>query len=72
MTNPVSVSTPVFRLVVNGQPHDVACSPQMNLMDVLRDDLHLIGTKDGCATGHCGSCTVIKDGKAERACLVLA
>src|SRR5260221_7430564 len=40
-------------------------------MNVLRDDLRLTGVKDGCATGHCGSCMVIKDGEAVRACLVL-
>jgi selenium-dependent xanthine dehydrogenase len=60
-----------YTLTVNGQPREVSASPQNNLMDVLRDDLHLTGTKDGCATGHCGSCMVIQDGKAVRSCLVL-
>ena len=60
-----------FRMTVNGVAREVTCSPTDNLMDVLRDHLHLTGTKDGCATGHCGSCMVIKDGKAERSCLVL-
>ena len=59
-----------FHLTVNDRPHQVACSPQKNLMDVIRDDLRLTGTKDGCSTGHCGSCMVIQDGKAVRACLV--
>jgi xanthine dehydrogenase molybdenum-binding subunit len=39
-------------------------------MDVIRDELHLTGTKDGCGTGHCGSCMVIKDGEAVRSCIV--
>ncbi len=60
-----------YHLTVNGQPRQVAAEPQTNLMDVLRDDLHLTGVKDGCATGHCGSCMVIQDGKAARSCLVL-
>ncbi|NJM41847.1 MAG: molybdopterin-dependent oxidoreductase, partial [Anaerolineae bacterium] len=60
----------IFNLTVNDKPRTVACSPQKNLMDVIRDDLRLTGTKDGCSTGHCGSCMVIQDGKAIRACLV--
>jgi xanthine dehydrogenase molybdenum-binding subunit len=60
----------VFNLSVNNTACQVSCSPQKNLMDVIRDDLRLTGTKDGCSTGHCGSCMVIQDGKAVRACLV--
>jgi selenium-dependent xanthine dehydrogenase len=60
-----------YTLTVNGQPRQVTAAPQSLLMDVLRDDLRLTGVKDGCATGHCGSCMVIKDGEAVRACLVL-
>ncbi|MFN0111184.1 MAG: molybdopterin-dependent oxidoreductase [Blastocatellia bacterium] len=59
-----------FTLTVNGQQHSVSVTPQTNLMDVLRDELHLTGTKDGCATGHCGSCMVISNGEAVRSCLV--
>ena len=59
-----------FTLTVNGKQHQVCADPKTNLMDVLRDDLRLTGTKDGCATGHCGSCMVIRDGEAVRACLV--
>ncbi|MDQ3249743.1 MAG: molybdopterin-dependent oxidoreductase, partial [Chloroflexota bacterium] len=61
----------IFSLTVNNQLRQVTASPKANLMDVLRDTLHLTSVKDGCNTGHCGSCMVIKDGKAERACLVL-
>jgi xanthine dehydrogenase molybdenum-binding subunit len=59
-----------YTLIVNGQRHQVAATPQTYLMDVLRDQLRLTGVKDGCGTGHCGSCMVIKDGEAVRACLV--
>lgn len=59
-----------FSLTVNGQPHQVQAAPSAMLMDVLRDQLRLTGVKDGCATGHCGSCMVIKDGEAVRSCLV--
>ena len=60
-----------YTLVVNGQARQVMAAPQALLMNVLRDDLRLTGVKDGCATGHCGTCMVIKDGEAVRSCLVL-
>ena len=59
-----------FTLTVNGTPRQVTASPKTLLMDVLRDQLRLTGTKDGCATGHCGTCMIIQDGKAVRSCLV--
>src|SRR5215207_4404318 len=59
-----------YTLTVNGTQHQVSVSPQTNLMDVLRDELRLTGTKDGCATGHCGSCMVLRDGEAVRSCIV--
>ncbi|MBI3241310.1 MAG: molybdopterin-dependent oxidoreductase [Chloroflexi bacterium] len=58
-----------YTLIVNGHRREVNASPQTLLMDVLRDQLRLTGVKDGCATGHCGSCMVIKDGEAVRSCL---
>ena len=58
------------RLSINGQEICATVSPQMNLLRFLRDRLSLMGSKDGCSTGHCGACTVIVDGKAQRACLV--
>ncbi|HEX7593531.1 MAG TPA: 2Fe-2S iron-sulfur cluster-binding protein, partial [Anaerolineae bacterium] len=61
----------IFHLTVNGKPVQVDATPDTKLMDVLRDQLRLTGVKDGCATGHCGSCMIIQDGKAVRACLVL-
>jgi xanthine dehydrogenase molybdenum-binding subunit len=72
MSNPISAGrSAVYNLIVNGKPVQVSAAPKTKLMDVLRDQLHLTGVKDGCATGHCGSCMVIQDGKAVRACLVL-
>jgi xanthine dehydrogenase molybdenum-binding subunit len=59
-----------YILTVNGKTYRVTTTPKTFLMDVLRDELRLTGTKDGCATGHCGSCIVIKDGEAVRSCLV--
>ena len=59
-----------FTLTVNGEHRQVSVSPQTTLMDALRDELRLTGAKDGCATGHCGSCMVIKDGEAVRSCIV--
>lgn len=59
-----------FTLTVNGTRRQVTSTPKTLLMDVLRDQLRLTGTKDGCATGHCGSCMVLQDGKAVRSCLV--
>jgi len=58
-----------YTLIVNGQERTVSAKPNTFLMDVLRDDLRLTGVKDGCSTGHCGSCTVIKDGEAVRSCI---
>ncbi|MCI0392308.1 MAG: molybdopterin-dependent oxidoreductase [Acidobacteria bacterium] len=60
----------IFTLTVNGKQVQVSVAPQTMLMDVLRDNLRLTGAKDGCATGHCGSCMVINDGEPVRSCIV--
>jgi selenium-dependent xanthine dehydrogenase len=60
----------IYTLTVNGERRQVSASPQTMLMDALRDQLRLTGTKDGCAVGHCGSCMVIKDGEPARSCIV--
>lgn len=59
-----------FTLTVNGVQRQVTATPKTFLMDVLRDQLHLTGVKDGCGTGHCGSCMVIQNGEPVRSCLV--
>lgn len=59
-----------YTLTVNGKEYEIRATPATLLMNVLRDDLRLTGVKDGCSTGHCGSCMVIKDGEAVRSCLV--
>ncbi len=62
----------IISLNVNNDTHQVAAYPSQTLLDVLRDDLGLTGTKRSCGTGTCGMCTVIIDKKAVLACLTLA
>jgi carbon-monoxide dehydrogenase small subunit len=57
---------------VNGDECDFLCEPQQTLLDVLRDELTFTGTKEGCATGDCGACSVMIDGRLMCSCLVLA
>jgi carbon-monoxide dehydrogenase small subunit len=62
----------VIQLTVNGEEHEVVVAPNRTLLEVLRDDLYLTGTKEGCGEGACGTCTVLLDGKPVRSCLTLA
>lgn len=57
---------------INGRKTKVFADPCSTVLDVLRDVLHLTGTKEGCGTGDCGACTIIWNGKAVNACLLLA
>jgi len=61
-----------IQLDVNGKSVLVEVDPDSTLVDVLRETLGLTGTKKGCGKGECGSCTVLIDGKAVNACLILA
>ena len=58
-------------LCVNGEEHDVAFLPHKTLLEVLREDMQLTGTKHGCELGECGTCTVLVDGEPVLGCLVL-
>ncbi len=59
-------------LRVNGEEREVAAFPNRTLLEVLRENLLLTGTKEGCDDGVCGTCTVLVDGKPVRSCLLLA
>ena len=56
---------------VNGEPVEFLCDPRQTLLDVLRDELHLTGSKEGCSSGDCGACSVVLDGRLVCSCLVL-
>ncbi|GAI30606.1 unnamed protein product [marine sediment metagenome] len=62
----------VIELTINGKKRKVETTPSIRLLDLLRDDLHLTGTKEGCGKGECGACTVIMNGELIASCLVLA
>ncbi len=59
-----------YELTINGASRTVATDPRRTLLAVLRDDLGLTGTKEGCGKGDCGSCVVVMDGLAVNSCLV--
>ena len=59
-------------LTVNGEKHDIAVDPGVELLTVLRDYLNLTGSKYGCGEGACGACTVLVDNKATRSCITPA
>jgi len=61
-----------IRLNVNGKDYELQVKPSATLLNVIREDLALTGTKEGCGVGECGACTVIMEGKAVNACIVLA
>ena len=65
---------PVGRLAlrVNGQRHELMLEPRVTLLDALRENLGLMGTKKGCDRGQCGACTVLANGRRINACLTLA
>lgn len=61
-----------IRLMVNGNQYDLLINPHWTLLKVLREQIGLTGTKKGCESGECGTCTVIMDGETVLSCLVLA
>ena len=56
---------------INGDAYEFLCEPHQTLLDVLRDELYMTGSKEGCASGDCGACSVMVDGRLVCACLVL-
>ena len=64
--------TKKIRVTVNGERYDKEVSPSKSLLDFLRMDLNLTGTKEGCGEGECGACSIIMDGKLVDSCLILA
>lgn len=61
-----------INLIINGRNESLEVDPTKTLLKMIREDLYLTGTKEGCGEGECGACTVILNGKAVNACLVLA
>ncbi len=57
--------------IINGEPVEFLCEPQETMLDVLRNTLNLTGSKEGCASGDCGACSIICDGKLICSCLML-
>ncbi|HEY1985764.1 MAG TPA: (2Fe-2S)-binding protein [Terracidiphilus sp.] len=68
----MSETRSTIRLTVNGIDREVCVPPMRRLLDVLREDLHLTGTKEGCGEGECGSCSVRMNGELVNSCLVPA
>lgn len=68
MSTPAMLST--IRFTVNGEKREVHAPPMKRLLDVLREDLRLTGSKEGCGEGECGSCSVRMDGELVNSCLV--
>ncbi len=61
-----------LHLVVNGEEHHLSVKPNRVLLDLLREDLELTGTKEGCGLGKCGACTVLLNDRPVHSCLILA
>lgn len=66
------MSEPTISLTIDGERHRITVATDRTLVDVLRDDLDRVATKKGCGIGRCGACTLLMDGLAANACMVLA
>ncbi len=66
------MSKQLAKFTINGREYETAIETRMTLVEVLRDELDLTGTKCSCAVGECGACTVLIDGKPQLSCLTLA
>src|SRR3989304_5221828 len=61
----------IIKLTVNGHPYEVAVEPHWTLLETVRQELELTGSKEGCGTGDCGACSIIVDGRLITSCLML-
>jgi carbon-monoxide dehydrogenase small subunit len=66
------MSKQIITVTVNGQPRELAVEPRWTLLETVREQLSLTGSKEGCGTGDCGACSMIVDGKLVTSCLMLA
>ncbi|MDO8613845.1 MAG: (2Fe-2S)-binding protein, partial [Dehalococcoidia bacterium] len=66
------MSKQIITVTVNGEPRELAVQPHWTLLETMREQLGLTGSKEGCGTGDCGACSMIVDGKLVTSCLVLA
>jgi aerobic carbon-monoxide dehydrogenase small subunit len=60
-----------IHITINGEPYDLFVESNQTLVDIIRDEIGLTGTKKGCGSGDCGACTIIMDGKTVNSCLIL-
>ncbi len=66
------MSKQTIHIKINGQPQEVAVEPHWTLLEMVREQLALTGSKEGCGTGDCGACSMIVDGRLITSCLMLA
>lgn len=62
----------ILHVTLNGQAMSLRCDPDCRVIDLLREQMGLTGTKEGCGTGECGACTILVDGTPKLACLMIA
>ncbi len=73
MSEPIPTLAPAsIRFTLNGQETTLTTRPDRRVIDLLREDLGLVGSKEGCGSGECGACTILVDGEPRLACLMLA